>query len=126
MVDKLSKLRKKSIEIKVDEESFYLRYDLNALVALEEAYGDIEAAFDFDENPVGAIGKLRKVLQVGLQANHAGLSEEEVGSLFTMENLGDFQAAIGQAMDTAMPEVEDELKNPKTPKDHLPKKKVVK
>ena len=126
MVDKLSKLRKKSIEIKVDDESFYLRYDLNALVALEECYGDIEAAFDFDENPVGAIGKLLKVLYVGLRANHEDITEEQVGAIFTMENLGDFQTAIGQAMDTAMPEVEDELKNPKTPKDHLPKKKVLK
>ncbi len=119
---KLSKLRKKSIEITVEEEVFYLRYDLNALITLEEAYGDIEQAFDFDENPTGAIGKLRKVLAVGLQANHPELSEDEVGSLFTMENLADFQAAIGQAMDSAMPE-EVDSKNPKTPKDHLPKKK---
>ncbi len=123
MVDKLSKLRKKSIEIKVDEDSFYLRYDLNALVALEECYGNIEAAFDFDENPQGAIGKLLKVLFVGLQANHKDISEEEVGAIFTMENLGEFQTAISQAMDTAMPE-EVEGKNSKTPKDHLPKKKT--
>ncbi len=119
---KLSKLRKKSIEIKVEEEVFYLRYDLNALIALEEAYGNIEAAFDFDEDPRGAIGKLRKVLHVGLQANQPGLSEEEVGSMFTMENLSDFQDAIGSAMNIAMPEEVDE-KKVKTPKDHLPPKK---
>jgi len=120
---KLSKLRKKSIEIKVEEEVYYLRYDLNALIELEEEYGDIEAAFDFEENPKGAIGKLRKVLYVGLQANHADISEEEVGGLFTMANLADFQEAIGSAMNMAMPE-ENEQKNSKTPKDHLaPKKK---
>jgi hypothetical protein len=118
---KLSKLRKKSIEIKVEEESFYLRYDLNALMALEEAYGDIEAAFDFEENPKGAIEKLRKVLFVGLQANHDGITEKDVGSIFTMENLSAFQDAIGQAMNTAMPE-EGESKNSKTPKDHQKKK----
>jgi len=121
--NKLSKLQKKSIKIEVDEDTFYLRYDLNALVALEEAYGDIEQAFDFDEKPEGAIGKLRKVLHTGLQANHKGISEEEVGALFTMENLADFQEAVGKAMNTAMPEeVADEAKKRKTPKDHLPKK----
>jgi len=122
---KLSKLQKKSIEIKVDEDIFYLRYDLNALVTLEECYGDIEAAFDFEENPGGAIGKLRRVLHVGLQANHKGISEEEVGGMFTMDNLADFQEAIGRAMETAMPEV-DESKNSKTPKDHLPKQEAAK
>ena len=118
--NKLSKLQKKSIKIEVDEDTFYLRYDLNALVTLEEAYGDIEQAFDFDEKPEGAIGKLRKVLHTGLQANHKGITEEEVGALFTMENLANFQEAVGKAMHTAMPE-EVEGKNVKTPKDHLPK-----
>jgi hypothetical protein len=126
---KLSKLQKKSIEIKVDGVSFYLRYDLNALVSLESAYGDIEAAFDFEDNPVGAIGKLRKVLHVGLQANHEDISEEEVGAMFTMENLADFQEAIGSAMNQAMPEetakAADGKNPPKSPKDHLPKKKKV-
>jgi hypothetical protein len=122
-VDKLDKLRKKSIEIKVEEEPYYLRYDLNALVKLEESYGDIEKAFDFENNPGGAIGKLRKVLFVGLQANHKELTEEDVGNLFTLENLSDFQAAIGMAMEAAMPE-EDKAKNRKTPKDHMAKAKT--
>jgi hypothetical protein len=121
---KLSKLQKKSIEIKVEDDIFYLRYDLNALVALENEYGDIEQAFDFDENPTGAIGKLLKVLHVGLLANHPDISERDVGSIFTMENLADFQEAIGKAMDTAMPEGVAEEENPQvSPKDHLPKKK---
>jgi hypothetical protein len=124
--NKLSKLQKKSIEIEVDGETFYLRYDLNALVALEEEYGDIEVAFDFEEDSKGAIGKLRKVLFVGLQANHAGITEDEVGGMFTMENLNSFQEAITKAMDTAMPEKVAGEKNLKTPKDHLPKKKTAK
>jgi hypothetical protein len=122
--DKLSKMQKKSIEIVVDDKPLYLRYDLNALVELETAYGDIEKAFDFDEDSTGAIGKLRKVLHVGLLANHPDLTEEEVGALFTMENLNDFQEAVGKAMETAMPEEVADSKNLKTPKDHLPKKKT--
>ena len=123
---KLSKLQKKSIRIKVDGESYYLSYDLNALVALENEYGDIEQAFEFDENPKGAIGKLLKVLFVGLQANHKDISELDVGAIFTMENLADFQEAVGRAMNTAMPEqVVDDEENPRvSPKDHLPKAKT--
>jgi hypothetical protein len=122
MADKLAKLRKKSVEITVDENTYYLRYDLNALVELEDAYDNIEKAFNFEENPVGAIGKLRKVLFVGLRANHPEITEDEVGGMFTVENLGEFQDAIGKAMDVAMPK-EDETKNSGTPKDHLPPKK---
>ena len=122
MADKLAKLRKKSVEIKVDDDLYFLRYDLNALVALEDAYENIEDALNFEENPTGAIGKLRKVLFVGLMANHPEMTEDEVGGLFTVENLADFQEAIAKAMDAAMPE-EDEAKNPKAPKDHLPPKK---
>jgi len=121
--DKIAKLQKKSVEIVVDESKYYLRYDLNALVRLEDAYGNIEAAFDFEENPVGAIGKLRKILFVGLEANHPKITEEAVGAMFTVENFGEFQTAIGKAMDLAMPE-EGEQKKGKAPKDHQqPKKK---
>jgi hypothetical protein len=117
-------MQKKSIAIEVDDKTLYLRYDLNALVTLEEAYGDIEQAFDFDEDSTGAIGKLRKVLHVGLLANQPDLTEEDVGALFTMENLNDFQEAVGKAMETAMPEEVADQKKAKAPKDHLPKKKT--
>jgi len=122
MADKLAKLRKKSVEITVDEEIFYLRYDLNALCELEDAYENIEDAFNFEENPKGAIGKLRKVLFVGLKANHPEITEATVGGMFTVENLSEFQDAIAKAMDIAMPEGDDG-KNPKAPKDHQPPKK---
>jgi len=119
MADKLGKLRKKSVEITVDDTVYYLRYDLNALCKLEDAYGNIEAAFNFEENPEGAIGKLRKVLFVGLKANHAEITEDEVGGMFTVDNLGEFQDAIGKAMDAAMPdEAVAQAKNSGTPKDH--------
>ena len=123
MADKLAKLRKKSVEITIEDDTYFLRYDLNALVMLEDAYDNIEEALNFEENPKGAIGKLRKVLYVGLMANHPDISEDDVGGLFTVENLSDFQDAIAKAMDAAMPD-EAEVKNsPKEPKDHQPKKK---
>ena len=122
MADTLAKLRKKSVEITIEKETYFLRYDLNALVELEDAYDNIEDALNFEENPKGAIGKLRKVLYVGLKANHPDISEKDVGGLFTVENLPEFQEAIAKAMDAAMPE-EAETKNVKTPKDHQPKKK---
>jgi hypothetical protein len=119
---KLAKLQKKSVEIKVEGETYHLRYDLNALIKLEDAYENIQEAFSFEENPVGAMGKLRKVLWVGLNANHPSITEEEVGEMFTIENIAEFQEAIGTAMNAAMPE-EVDAKNSKTPKDHLPKTK---
>ena len=127
MADKLARLHKKSVEITIDEGttdevSYFLRYDLNALVMLEDAYDNIEQALNFEENPAGAIGKLRKVLFVGLQANHPDLTEKDVGALFTVENMSDFQDAIGKAMDAAMPEEADE-KKVGTPRDHQPKTK---
>jgi len=121
--DKISKLRKSSVEIEVEEVKYFLRFDLNALIRLEDAYGNLEAAFDFEENPTGAIGKLRKILFVGLEANHPDLTELQVGEMFSVDNFDEFQVAISKAMDLAMPE-EDEQKKAGTPKDRQrPKKK---
>ncbi len=38
----LAKLQKKSVEITIEDDTYFLRYDLNALVELEEAYENIE------------------------------------------------------------------------------------
>lgn len=120
---KLAKLQKKSVEIHVEGKTLYLRYNLNALIKLEDAYENIEEAFDFEENPKGAMGKLRKVLWVGLNANHGEITEEEVGEMFTIENIAEFQDAIGKAMNAAMPEAEEAKNSPKAPRDRPRKTK---
>ncbi len=123
MATKLSEMQKRSIEINVDDQLLYLRYDLNALAVLEEKYGDVDKAFNFEQDSSKIISKLRFVLHTGLQANQPEMSIEDVGSLFTLENLQEFQEAVGGAVEQAMPdEKKDESKNVKTPKDHLTKK----
>ena len=125
MATKLSEMQKRSIEVKVDDQILYLRYDLNALAALEEKYGDIDSAFNFEEDSKNIISKLRFVLHVGLHANQPDMTVEDVGGLFTLENLQEFQDAIGGAVEQGMPE--GDAKNVKAPEDHKktakPKKK---
>lgn len=127
MATKLSDMQKKSIEIDVDGQILYLRYDLNALAELEDKYGNIDAAFNFEEDSTNLISKLRFVLHVGLKANQPELSVEDVGGLFTLDNLQEFQEAIGGAVEQGMPDEKAQGKNVKAPKDHQkknsPKKK---
>jgi len=116
-------MQKRSIEINVDDQLLYLRYDLNALAVLEEKYGDIDKAFDFEDDSSSIISKLRFVLHTGLMANQPDMTINDVGALFTLENLQEFQDAIGGAVEQGMPEEKkDESKNVKAPKDHLTKK----
>ncbi len=120
---KLSEMQKRSIEIDVDGQLLYLRYDLNALAVLEEKYGDVDKAFNFEVDSTSIISKLRFVLHTGLMANQPDMTITDVGSLFTLENLQEFQEAIGGAVEQGMPdEKENESKNVKAPKDHQKKK----
>ena len=127
MATTLSEMQKRSTEINVDDTFLYLRYDLNALAELEEKYGNIDKAFNFDENSENIIDKLRFVLHTGLMANQPDMTIKDVGALFTLENLQEFQDAVGGAVEQGMPDAKkDESKNVKAPKDHQKPKKATK
>jgi len=101
--DKLNELKETSTEIVVGGRKLYLRYSLNALAALEDEYGSMEAALNIDsKEPM--MGKLRKLLFVGLRAIQPEITEDEVGETFTMADMEQFQTAIQEAVKTGLPE----------------------
>lgn len=85
--------------------AFTLAFDLGACAAIEGAMGgkpfqDVLAQLDSETPSVTA---LLTVLWAGLQKHHK-LSREDVGHLVSMDELGIWGEAIGQAFETGTPE----------------------
>lgn len=87
-----------------------LRFTLNAMAELEDRYGTIQAAFDaLDNNSIKAI---RCVLWAGLLHADEALSEQQVGALLDMRNLGPVVASLADALSADQPELIEGAQSP--------------
>jgi hypothetical protein len=71
-----------------------IKFDLNALINVEEKLGFSLA--ELGEHM--SIKAMRTLLTAGLQHEDAELTEVQVGSLITMDNMKEVQEALGVAM----------------------------
>jgi len=105
---------KQSVSIKLGDKTRHLRYDFNALVALEETLG----------SPISEIGTLvsgsvrlkdlRAIVWAGLLHEDSGVTENDVGNWLDLSMLGEVADKIRQAFEAALP-TSDEAKNEKSP-----------
>lgn len=79
-----------------------LRFTLNAMAALEDAYGSVEKAFEALEN--NSIKALRCVLWAGLIDHDPSLTEQKVGSLIDLESIDTVMKTLTDSIDADMPE----------------------
>ena len=84
-----------------NEQTRYLRFDLNAFAELEEEYGDIETAMTNLEK--GSIKALRAILWAGLLHEDSSLTPKQVGSWISIQDLPSLSGTLGEAIRTAMP-----------------------
>lgn len=82
-----------SVKIVLDKERV-LKFNLNTLVDVEENLG-ISLA-DLGDNV--SIKVMRGLLYAGLRHEDKSLTEEYVGELITMDNMGEVQEALSMAM----------------------------
>jgi len=97
---KLKDLKKKSIQIELDGETYYFRFDLNALALVEEKYGDLAKAMERAKE--GSILVIRHMFWAGLQASHPDLTELDVGSLIDSSNVNEIAEKMNAALDTSL------------------------
>jgi CO dehydrogenase/acetyl-CoA synthase epsilon subunit len=71
-----------------------IKFDLNALIDVEESLGFSLA--DLGDNM--SIKAMRTLLTAGLRHEDEELTERQVGSLITMDNMKEVQEALGVAM----------------------------
>jgi hypothetical protein len=92
---------KQGTPIDLDRER-HLLFDLNALAALEECYGDIDKALK--ELGKGSIKAIKAILWCGLLHEDPKLSQTEVGRLVTFDRVDYVLNKLDEAMKEAMPE----------------------
>ena len=102
---------KKSIPIELGGKTRQLRYDFNALVALEDA-------LDISISEIGKLMSgsvrlkdLRSIVWAGLLHDNEEVTEKEVGGWLELSVLGDVADKVGQAINIAFPDVPGESKN---------------
>lgn len=88
-----------------------LRYDLNALAELEDAYGSIEEAFK--KAQTGSIKALRCIIWAGILHEDESLTERQVGKWLDIHSLNELTEVAGGAMSQSFPE-EDTSPNEET------------
>lgn len=87
------------VEIELDKVR-QIRFDLNALVEVEEALG---VTFDKLQEAAakGGMKVMRKVLWIGLKQEDADLTEHQVGAMIDASNVGKVSEAISEAFGAA-------------------------
>jgi hypothetical protein len=101
---KLNSVKFKKITLNLDKPR-NLVYDLNAFSELEELYGSIDGAMTAFEN--GSIKAFRAFLWAGLIYEDPDLTQKDVGRMLTMDKIDSIMAEMNNAMDVALPEVEE-------------------
>ena len=98
-------MKDKGVLVELDKKR-HIKFDLNAFVELEEAYGSVDDAFDAIQS--GKIKPIRKALFIGLMHEDEELTESAVGKMFSLAELPMIGEKIGEALKIAMPEVEED------------------
>lgn len=82
-----------------------VRFTLNALAELEDAYGSVQAAFDKLEKE-NSMKALRKILWAGLLDESPDLTELKVGSLIDTTYMSQLMESLGATFAGDMPKNE--------------------
>lgn len=92
------------VKITLDKERI-LKFDLNAMVAFEEATGKSLMDGTFESSKM-SIRDLRAMLFACLLHEDDALTEKQVGSLITPDNMLEVASKLNDAFEVAMPESE--------------------
>lgn len=101
---KVKDLKIESEEIVLGGKKLNLNLDMNALVELEDIYGDINIAFEnFKTKPMK---EMRTFLYAMLKTQIKDLTIESIGNLITVKNFNDLFGKISNIIYNAFPTTE--------------------
>jgi hypothetical protein len=94
----------KKIPVMLDKER-HLVFDLNAFCELEDKYGGQKEALEALNS--GSFKAIRAFLWAGLLHEDENITEKQVGSWITMDNISEISDRITEAMKNALPEAKN-------------------
>ncbi len=104
---KIENAKAKGVPIVLNGRDFRIKYDINAMIELEDAFGSLQEAMDSMKTM--QMKGFRKLLWAGLIHNNE-ISEKEVGSLIDFKDFKNIADKIGEAFTQALPEMSEEDK----------------
>lgn len=99
---KVRNVKPTNTKIKIGGKERELRFDLNALAELEDAYGSIESAMNKAQE--GSIKALRCIIWAGLLHEDENLKERQVGAWLDMQTLHGLTGTLEGAITSSLPE----------------------
>ncbi|WP_044895964.1 hypothetical protein [Bacillus alveayuensis] len=100
----MNNVRDKGVKITLDKERT-MKFDLNALCELEEAFGTLEEAFKSLEKM--SMKAIRKLLHASLVHEDESLTEKQVGQLIDINNIQYVAQKIQEAFQESSPKAEE-------------------
>ncbi|RQN12486.1 hypothetical protein EHW71_02400 [Clostridium butyricum] len=104
---KASELKNKGIKITIGNKGYELKFDMNTFCELEEIYGDINQAFEDLQNR--KLKAIRALIYSAIKAEDESVTLREVGKMLTLSDMEKLGTAINEALNIAMPEVEENM-----------------
>lgn len=110
-MSKLTLIKPQGVILQLGETEYNLVYDFNSFAELEKEFGSIQGAFEALANP--KMIDVLKIVKAGLISNKNQISTQELGSYLTPNTLGDIMGLVTEAMNIAMPQVDEKSKKAK-------------
>lgn len=104
---KASEIKNKGIKITIENKDYELKFYMNTFCELEEIYGDINQAFEDLQNR--KLKAIRALIYSAIKAEDESVTLREVGKMLTLSDMEKLGTAINEALNIAMPEVEENM-----------------
>ncbi|SHH59379.1 hypothetical protein SAMN02745207_01645 [Clostridium grantii DSM 8605] len=104
---KASELKNKGIKFALGEKEYELKLNMNTFCELEEVYEDLNKAFDDLQKM--KIKAIRALIYAAVKVEDETATLKDVGELLGIKDLERLGTAINEALNTAMPEAEEQL-----------------
>ena len=111
-MSKLTLLKPQGIILQLGDTEYNLVYDFNSFAELEKEFGSIQQAFDVLASNA-RMTDITKIVRAGLISNEKQITVEELGSYLTPGTLPAVMELINEALNVAMPKVEEKKKSTK-------------
>ena len=104
---KAAELKNKGIKFTLGDKEYELKLNMNTFCELEDVYEDINKAFDDLQNM--KIKAIRALIYAAIKVDEEEITLKQVGEMLKISDLERLGTAINRALDSAMPEAEENL-----------------
>lgn len=104
---KAAELRNKGIKFTLGNKEYELKFNMNTFCELEEAYGDINKAFE--DLQLMKIKAIRALLYAAIKVEDDTVTLKSVGDLLQLSDLERLGTVINEALSESMPEIEENM-----------------